>query len=393
MQSFDLEFVLTPSFIIFIATLWVAFKVTRSPVFSLSAAAVKAGVFLCYFCLLFDGTFTFVDDWNYLEGGQELLAQGIGLTNLADNWDFALVVGAGDHFVYYLFNTYAFRLFGQGYYAPVALNVLLTLLVAWIGAHLAQRELSFSRGHAQLFFAFLLLHPDILAWSNIMNSKDVLVLLLHVLLLYSASLFFQLRIWSALLLAVPVSVVLLFVRFYVPVLFAIALMACLFVAGKGRGRLRLLTLGAGMSALVAMGLGEEGFQYALFALQEHLVNPVYGFVRMVLTPIPFNTDENYAFLDIPAAIHWFLMPFVGLGVMRVYRIRTTFSRFFLAYVLVFFGLYAVFGELQGPRHRVQLDYAWAVFQFMGMMEFLNSVLRRRRQSLMDPPAEALLTGT
>src|SRR5882762_8400408 len=122
MQSFDLEFVLTPSLIIFLATLWVAFRVTRSPVFSLSAGAVKAGLFFGYFCLLFDGTFTFVDDWNYLEGGQELLAQGIGLTNLADNWDFALMVGAGDHFVYYLFNTYAFRLFGEGYYAPVALN-------------------------------------------------------------------------------------------------------------------------------------------------------------------------------------------------------------------------------------------------------------------------------
>jgi len=134
-----------------------------------------------------------------------------------------------------------------------------------------------------------------------------------------------------------------------------------------------------MSALVATVLGEVDFQYALLAIQEAFVNPVYGFVRMALTPIPFNTEENYAFLDIPAVIHWFLMPFVGLGVIRVYRIRTTFSQFFLAYVLVFFGLYAVFGELQGPRHRVQLDYAWAVFQFMGVMTFLHTMAKASRR--------------
>lgn len=44
---------------------------------------------------------------------------------------------------------------------------------------------------------------------------------------------------------------------------------------------------------------------------------------------------------------------------------------FIAYLLVFVGLYAVFGELQWPRHRVQLDYAGAILQFIGVMAVLK----------------------
>ena len=110
MQPFDLDIILTPGLVIFFATLWVAFRVTRSAVFALMAAFVKAGVFLVYFGLLFDGTFTFLDDWSYLEGGRELYAQGIGITNLAENWELVLLMGGGDHFGYYIFNMFAFYL-------------------------------------------------------------------------------------------------------------------------------------------------------------------------------------------------------------------------------------------------------------------------------------------
>lgn len=392
MQSFDLDLILVPCLVIFFTTMAVALMVTRSVMFSLFAAFAKGGIFLVYFGVLFDGTFTFLDDWSYLEGGQELLAHGVGITNLADNWELALMTGGGDNFVYYLYNTYAFRLFGYGYYAPVALNILLTLLVAWFGTRLAAREFGFSDVWQKWFFAFLLLHPDIMAWSNIMNGKDIFVLLLHVLLMLSCSMLFRHRFVHALALLIPVSLMLLFTRFYVPVLFAVALAANLLIAKNDKGRLRLFIPVGMLVALALAWIGQGALQHFLAQLREQFVNPLYGFVHFALTPIPFKTDVIYSFLDFPALFHWLLFPFTCWGAILVYRLRTQFSIFFLLYLLVFASLYSTYGELQGPRHRVQLDYAWAVLQFIGVMDFLPSLFARQHQALIRPSAESMPTG-
>ena len=83
----------------------------------------------------------------------------------------------------------------------------------------------------------------------------------------------------------------------------------------------------------------------------------------------------YAFLDVPAAIHWILMPFAVFGAYKIYQLGTPFSRFFLIYFATFAAIYSIFGELQGPRHRVQLDFAWAVFQFAGLLALANDARR------------------
>ena len=175
----------------FFATLVVSFKFTRNPAISILLAFVKAGIFIAYFGFVFNGTFTFLDDWSYLEGGRELLLEGVGITTLAKNWQYARMIGQGDHFVYYLYNSYALRIFGEGYFAPVAFNILLTIAIAYFGARLAVVEFGMSKQTSRWFYLFLLLHPDILAWSNIMNGKDMLALLLHVLLLTAVSIYLR----------------------------------------------------------------------------------------------------------------------------------------------------------------------------------------------------------
>jgi hypothetical protein len=385
-HPFNLQVLIAPGLAIFFATLWVTFRVTRGAGFALAAAFIKAGIFLLFFGMLFDGTFTFYDDWAYLEGGQALHAQGVGLTNLAENWESVFFISSGYHVIYFLYNTYAFRFFGEGYFAPVALNILLTLLVAWFGTILGTREFGLSGTWRKLFFAFLLLHPDILAWSNIMNGKDIFVLLLHVLLLLSGSLFLNRRWGAALALGVPVSLFLSFMRFYVPLLFVVALVASLLFARTNKGNLGLSCLAVGLMALVFAWLGPGNLRDALDTLRGDFVNPVYGFIRFVLTPIPFHTDVEYSFLNIPALIHWVLFPFACRGIVVVHRLRTPFSKFFLFYVLVFVTLYAVVGEIQGPRQRVQLDFAWAVLQFLGVMAFWRSPFARRAQALMHAAA-------
>lgn len=381
MKPFDLDLLFLPSLLIFIATWCVAFYLTRSVVFSLPAAFLKAGIYLIYFGFLFDGTFTFLDDWRYVAGGMALLNEGIGLSNLAENWGFVLMTGGGDHFLYHLYNTYAFRFFGVGYYAPVALNILLTVLVAWFGSILGAREFGLRGQWRKIFFMFLLLHPDILAWSNVMNGKDIFVLLLHVLLLSAASLYFQGRNNLAIAVAIPVVVILFFLRFYVPLLFSSVFVLHQLLAVKRRhhfywfiGTTSLLLLGSVMTIGNLM-------TSAWANLQENIGNPIFGFVRMTLTPIPFNTELNYNFLDIPALFHWILTPVVVYGVISLMRRKKTpFTKFFLLYLVTFMGLYSVYGELQGPRHRVQLDFAWAVLQFIGIKRGLVWSLTSRRQS-------------
>ena len=380
MKPFDLDLLFLPGFLIFIVTWCVAFYVTRSVVFSLPAAFLKAGIFFIYFGLLFDGTFTFLDDWRYVAGGMALLNEGVGLSNLVENWEFVLMTGGGDHFLYHLYNAYAFRFFGVGYYAPVAMNILLTVLVAWFGSILGAREFGLRGQWRKIFFMFLLLHPDILAWSNVMNGKDIFVLLLHVLLLSAASLYFQGRNNLAIAVAIPVVVILLFLRFYVPLLFSGVFVLHQLLAVKRQhhfywfvGTTSLLLLGS----LMTIG---NLITSAWANLQENIGNPIFGFVRMTLTPIPFNTELNYSFLDIPALFHWILMPMVAYGVISLMRRKKTpFIKFFLLYLVIFMGLYSVYSELQGPRHRVQLDFAWAVLQFIGIKQYLIWLFKFRRE--------------
>lgn len=368
-HPYPIEVLLLPGGLIFLGTMFVSWKATGSPEFTLLASLAKAGIYLLYFGLIFDGTYTFSDDMIYMEGGIDLLKNDVGITNLDENLEYVLYIALGNHFVYYLYNAYAFKFFGDGYYAPVALNVLLTLPVAYIGFRIAVRE--FGIKHSKLFFAFLLFHPDILAWSNVMNGKDVVVLFLHVLLLSAASWFFAERFRRAFIVAAPAVAGLFFLRFYVPMLFAGALVIRLLPYWNSKKRLPYFLFAGVLVGCAIAAIGPEVFMRSVDQINEHLTNPAYGAVKIVLTPVPFSTDPIYGFLDIPALIHWALLPFALVGLRHVWRYRTMFSRFIVIYFVVFMALYAMFDELQGPRHRVQLDYAIALFQFVGLLAFFR----------------------
>jgi hypothetical protein len=372
MSPFNFDILIWPGAVIFFATLTVSLIVKLNLSISILLSFIKAGIYIAYFGYFFDSTYTFFDDWSYLDGGREIFHRDIGLTNLWDNWDFVLIIGRGDHFIYYLYNAYAINLFGDGYYAPVALNVIMTIAVAYLGKIISITEFLISEKSARLFYSFLLLHPDILAWSNIMNGKDILILLLHVLILFSVSFYCQNLVVKAIIVALPTTLILLFTRYYVPVMFSIALIVSLIISG-GRRRFFDMVLFVGSGVLFLFYIGQDGFQYIAVSLNESFVNPIYGLIRAILTPFPFNTDDNYAFLNFPALFHWILFPFAMYGYYCVWHINTPFTRFFLVYLLVFIFLYAVYGELQGPRHRVQLDYALAVLQFIGTVSIIQSI--------------------
>jgi hypothetical protein len=135
---------------------------------------------------------------------------------------------------------------------------------------------------------------------------------------------------------------------------------------RSASRLQLAGLSAALVGVFAWLQGAEGVSYVIDVLRSDLINPLIGFVHFTLTPVPFGTDREYGFLDVAALLHWLMLPAAAVGLWSVASARTPFSRYLVAYTMVFVALYAVFGELQGPRHRVQLDFAWAVFQFIGL---------------------------
>jgi hypothetical protein len=378
-NTYDFGTLIIPTAAIFFIAAAVSFRATGSFAAAAAVSLVKAGLFLFYFSTLFDDQYVLRDDQSYIAYGERLFAKGIGLSNFWEHLPFLISTAGGPHFAYYIHNSYAFHLFGHGYYAPVALNIILTAFMAYMGSRLAEREFGFHGPLRTLFFCFFLLMPDVLAWSTIINDKDISVLFLHVVLLYGLSLWFQHRSIAALMLLIPASTVLLFLRFYVPLLFGVAFMASIFVAGRTDRRFYWLASGSALIALMIAVIGIDAVPQALDLLRNDLVNPAYGLIRFLLTPIPLNTDTAYSFLDVPATVHWLLMPFALFGALKVYQVGTPFSRFFLLYFATFTAVYSLFGELQGPRHRVQLDFAWAVFQFAGMLELANHARQARRK--------------
>lgn len=386
MDPFSFELLILPTIIIFVFTLFFSLKFNIKPGISILAAILKASVYFVYFYFFFDGTFTMLDDWTYIEGGQKLLDRGVTFTNLFINWEYALMIGGGQHFLYYLINTYAFMFFGEGYYAPVALNIIITVFIAYIGAKLAKKEFFLSNKSSRIFYLFLLLHPDIFAWSNVYNGKDLVTLFFHVTLLASFSLFYKKKIFLAFAIGATSMYILFFLRFYVPLMFVSAFLVSLFIQKNIRFStlLKYLSVALIILYLIADRGGVFRIDYALDFISEDFVNPVFGLIRAMLTPIPFNTDLSYSFLNISALIHWLLFPALLVGLIRLYRLRVNnkFITFFLCYLFLFIALYAITGELQGPRHRIQLDFGIAILQFTGLSYLLKvpTFLRKSRTS-------------
>lgn len=377
-HPYAIDVLILPASVIFLFAAAVSFRVTHMPVASLVIAFIKAGIFLIYFGFFFDGTFTFKDDLTYLRQGRYLSTINVdSLLDVQDFWYAGFSITGSVHIVYSIMNLFSFILFGEGYYAPVACNILFTILVAWMGLRLAEREFGFRGVWGILFFIFMMLFPDTLAWSSLLNLKDIAVLLLHVILMYGFSIFLQRRFVLSMMVIGSSMLVLLFLRFYVPALFSIAFFVSILISLRGKHRIILLILGTAVCAVFAVILEKYiSILGSIELLFQYVNNPVWGFVRFLLTPIPLNSEGPYQFLEIPAVVHWTMFPVLVLGVLVVTQIRTPFARFFIIYFFVFVAFYAVVDLLQGPRHRVQLHFALAVFEFIGMCALIPNVRLR-----------------
>ena len=381
LDPFPLQPLLMPALAILAATAIATYAVTKAATLSLVTGAIKAAIFISYFGYFFDGTYTVLDDWTYVRNGIFLLNHNVNFLNFYDNWHIAREASEGnDVFFYYLYNAFAFELFGQAqYFAPVALNLVLVALIAYLGYRLAHTEFGIEALPAKIFFFFLLFHPDILVWSNLLNIKDIFVLLTHVLLLTAIANIFKGKLLIATLIIAVILPILVLTRYYVIVLFAIALILSLAVFSR-TARISAIAISSGLLIAIYLWFGMEAFLGPIRIIQQTFVNPIYGAIRFLLTPIPFNTDPEYTFLNLPAVLHWLFAPFLLVGVVKVWQLGTNYSRFFIIYFLTYIVVFSIVGEIQGPRQRVQLDFAIALFQFTGIMAAYTAIKFRPNRS-------------
>ncbi len=377
MQPFPLIELAWPAIFILVAGFVIAFAFTRRIVLSYWITALKAGLFLLYFGWLFNGTYTFLDDWRYLDIGRQLAANSVGLINIISHYRYIVSTVAGANVAYYVYNATAVNLFGAGYYAPVTLNIVLTFIEAGLLMKAARDGLGMSRRAAIGLFAFLALSPDILAWSTIPNFKDTLVATGTAAAVCAVALVDKHRIGRAALLAVAAAFVLAITRLYVPLMLGIAFGITLFLSPRGRRNPWLWLLAAVALFFVVRYMGHGSLVDALRSLRSRMDNPVKGVVRFLITPIPFHTAPGYGFMDLPQMIYWTLMPLMLYGIRCVWRKATISSRFIVIYFILMILLYGSFTTLQGARHRVQIDGLVVIFQFYGLLALFRQRFRLR----------------
>jgi hypothetical protein len=365
----------------FLLSLWF----TRRAGISLAVAAVKSGLFLIYFGFVFDGTFTFFDDWNYLRFGKELLQNGVGILNLMHNYDYVRSTVKSANLFYYVYNASAIVAFGQGYFAPVAANILLTFIAAGVLAKAARLGLGMSRRTSIGLFAFLALGPSVLAWSTVANLKDLLVATGTAGVVYAVALVEAGRARRAVVLAVICGLVLAVTRFYVPLMLGAAFGITVLCSRQGRRNPWMWLAAIVALAVVVHGLGHGSIDGALRQFRARAGDPLSGVVRFIATPIPFHTQPSYTFLDLPQLFFWVMLPFQFYGMVAVWRRKKMTARFMVVYFVMMTLLYGMFPTLQGPRHRVQLDGLIAIFQYIGILALLRSRFRKKRRYLLVMP--------
>jgi hypothetical protein len=326
---------------------------------------------IIYFFFFFDGTFTALDDWNYLTKGFDLYDQ----YGFAASYDISLVpeiisyVGSF-HYLNYVWNSVLLGIWGEHYYVPVFLNVVFTSMTTLYLFKLLNLS-GFSVKMSRLMALYFCLHLSVISWSSFMNLRDPLVLLLTVLMFYLIrTLSIQL---SSLVLISLLFVVtaLLFTRSYIPFIVLVAEGCFMFFSSRISGIFK------------ATIILETIFLFYFFGLRvflsglEHLhlgLSLVAGMFKFLITPVPWQISDSYNFLILDAIQHWALFPFMLLGALCGFMNQPKLRPLFV-YAAFLILLYASVPAQTGVRYRFQLIFIIAPCQLYGLYIFFMSLRR------------------
>ena len=346
---------------------------------ALAVLVAKFALPVAYFAWMFDGTWTFIDDYTYLRVSRELLVEGltpitvfaepINLLRL-DSW-------SGVQFGYGWWNMLAQYLIGPHYYAPVLMNVALSCGSA-AALYALAREAGYQRGYAQALMVFFMLHWEVLSWSSVLNMKDVLIFTLAPAALLLAVRMRRRFSIGRLLLLLVIAGIFLVIRPYSIVLIGGAVVGWSAMGGGADARRRLLrVVGTSVvAALLILPFVRPLVALAIYAFTTQVdLSParlLYNAVWFVLTPQPWSIGDDHGFLRISAVLHLVFLPFATVGAVLLWR-RGGVPRLLLYYFLLVLVLNMI--APQSVRHRLQAVFVVAWLQFHCLSVVVRAAVR------------------
>ena len=371
---FDFSEVWLSTVIIFIFGIYINRKIFKSITWIFFIALIKSLIFTIYFVIYFDGTYTSgFDDHYYLSKGLSLINE---LRDTPFNEINYFHAAEGMHFIYVCVSAFAQYTLGEGYYALVAINIVISFFcgrVAYLIIYLKHNNKSLAR----LFATSFILYPDLIAYSSVFAGKDVLVLLAHLLIIYS---FLRVSL-SDFRMGYTIGAITLlstvFLRFYVPIIF---LSLIIFRMNK----LKLILMSIPIIFLLwyfgiinnLTDLYSEGVENIVQSNTKFVYLP-YDVLHFWLTPRPFYEDPILEFTLIANIFNWCIFPVFIYGFYLALKSNDKFVRFLCYYFLAFSIFYGLVDYLNGPRHRLQLIFAIIYFIWIGFggMKLIPSRLK------------------
>ncbi len=330
---------------------------------ALSVTYIKIGIPFVYFAWFFDGTWTMVDDFKVISDATAMIASGYTSISALSNADGILQMSAlarGPHILYIWWNQFAFYIFGQHYYSPIFLNILVTFIAGYF-MHGIIKETVSDKQYLRWYQVFFLLHWDILAWSSFANLKDVLIATISIIFMYFVVQFSQVAKWRHLV-GMGLALFLMFWgRYYMVAILGVSAMSWIFLF-SGR---KLNKTGLYIFVIIGVILFAP---YAFSPTTLAMLNPgklIYGLIRFPLTPRPWAVPAAYSFIIFPSIIHWVLfLPAVYTG-WRIWQ-QSTIGKLLILFMIINLTFFALVPDLQNNRKRLSFTMiiTWMQFHFL-----------------------------
>lgn len=353
------------SLFVFIFGTIILYSYSKNIFLSFIISFIKVVIFYIYF-YIGELPYTILDDIEYYEGS-------LSIYNNFNKDEFIYQLfnrAQGIHILYYGYNIFSFIFFGEYYYSPVALNIILTFLSA-LTLYKICINLLISKNNSLLISFFFCLHWDIVSWSSFLNIKDILIVQLLLLTFY-VYMKNKDNLKKMLLKLFPILVIIYFIRFYLVFFILLAV----FLASS---RINL-------SYIFRFILISFIFFFFVLIYDKNILNIflsqvkfdfVLNIIRFLLSPVPFNYEDGYNFLVFASLLNWLSFPFVVIGFILILKRKDKKYNFILILNVLIVIFFAGFDELLGPRQRLVLTPYLTILMFLGFQYIYKTIYFKR----------------
>lgn len=266
---------------------------------------------------------------------------------LIDNMEKLFSVAKGQHILYPFINFMIYYFFGTDILNMLYYNFVVFLLSLFIAKKIFQKIFD----NEMLLLVFLniyIIYPEFIAFS-ILNLKDITLLFLINVLLYFSYIFSWEKSFIQIIFNIlGISLVLLllcFIRFYLVILYVIAVITYFVAVIKLKFKLQHIYLI--MLLIIMIKLPQ--------------------FYRFALSPFIINIAKDYYFYRIPALINWcFIFPFILYALCTCRNNRLCFLGVFFTVVSSFYLFLGADVGINGSRQRLFLEVIYNIYLSFAM---------------------------